>query len=63
MGRAPTTANVGTIKDVQLEKSGGYTALDLGAQRALAATRQLPALPALYPNPALTIHLTFQYTR
>jgi len=53
----------GTITRVELEKSSGYTALDLVAERALALTRQLPGLPAPYPNPTLTIHLTFQYTR
>jgi TonB family protein len=53
----------GTIKDVELEKGSGYTALDIAARRALSTTRQLPALPPAYPNAALTIHLTFQYTR
>ena len=31
--------------------------------RALLATRQLPPLPAAFPNPSLTVHLNFQYTQ
>jgi TonB family protein len=53
----------GRIDDITLEKSSGYTALDLTAQRALAVTRQLPPLPAAFPNPTLTVHLNFQYQR
>jgi protein TonB len=51
----------GTISDVQLEKSSGYAALDLNAQRAVVVTRQLPPLPADYPNSTLGVHLSFQY--
>jgi len=58
-----TIGRDGTLGNIQLEKSSGYTALDLGAERALVSTRQLPALPPAYPNPDLTIHLTFQYTK
>jgi protein TonB len=53
----------GTISDVILEKSSGYTALDLNARRALLMTKQLPALPAAFPNPTLPVHLNFQYIR
>ena len=53
----------GTIGDVALEKSSGYTALDLTAQRAVYMTRQLPALPAAFSNETLTVHLNFQYQR
>jgi protein TonB len=53
----------GTIKDVSVERSSGYSALDLGAQRAVVITRQLPPLPADFSNPTLTMHLTFQYQR
>jgi TonB family protein len=53
----------GTITDAQLEKSSGYTQLDLNAQRAVLLTRQLPPLPAAFPNPTLTVHQTFQYSR
>jgi hypothetical protein len=37
-------------------------ALDYAAQRALLLTR-LPELPPQYPNPNLTLHVTFQYQR
>ena len=53
----------GAIRDIALEQSSGYTALDIGAERALFTTRQLPPLPGAYPNPTLTINLTFQYRR
>ena len=53
----------GTITNAQLEKSSGYTQLDLNAQRAVLLTRQLPPLPAAFPNPTLTVHQTFQYSR
>jgi TonB family protein len=52
----------GTITDTLLEKPSGVSRLDIAAQRAMALTR-LPALPAEFPNPTLTVHLTFQYTR
>ncbi len=51
----------GRVTDVELERSSGYTALDLTAQRAVVVTRQLPPLPATYPNQTLGVHLTFQY--
>jgi TonB family protein len=53
----------GKLTDVALEQTSGYTSLDLNAQRAIQITRQLPPLPAEYPNPTLTIHLTFKYSR
>ena len=53
----------GTIVNVELEKSSGFTALDLSAQRAVLATRQLTPLPTGYPNPTLTMHLNFEYGR
>src|SRR5205823_5002466 len=58
-----TVQRDGRLIDVQVEKSSGFTLLDLSAQRALVSTRQLPPLPAAYPNPTLTVHVTFQYTR
>jgi TonB family protein len=53
----------GQIANVELERSSGYTALDLTAQRALLLTRQLPPLPAGFSEPSLTVHLNFQYQR
>src|SRR5262245_28443209 len=46
----------GTIVNAQLEKSSGYTALDLNAQRAVVLTRQMPPLPPAFPNATLTVH-------
>jgi TonB family protein len=53
----------GTLTAVKLEKSSGFSALDINAQRAVMGTRQLPPLPAPFSNPTLTVDLTFQYTR
>lgn len=53
----------GRITEPALEKSSGYTALDLTAQRAVTITRQLPPLPEAFSNPTLTVHLNFQYQR
>jgi TonB family protein len=53
----------GAITDVELERGSGYPGLDLTAQRALLNTRQLPELPAGYPNQTLTVHLNFEYQR
>ena len=51
----------GSIRDVILEKSSNYSALDFTAQRAVLMTRTLPPLPAAFTNPTLTVHLNFQY--
>lgn len=53
----------GTITAPEREKSSGYTALDINALRAVVGTQRLPPLPAAFPNPSLTVHLNFQYTR
>lgn len=53
----------GLITDVELERSSGLAVLDLESQRALLLTRQLPALPAQFPDSKLTVHLRFQYLR
>lgn len=53
----------GTIVDASVERSSGYVALDINALRAVVGTRQLPPLPAPFPNPTLTVHLNFQYRR
>jgi protein TonB len=52
----------GSLSDVTVARSSGYLALDLAAQRALMLTR-LPALPAAYTNPQLTVTLNFEYQR
>jgi TonB family protein len=56
-----TVQRDGRITAVQMERSSGYFALDQTAQRALLMTRQLPPLPAQFPDPTLTVHLNFQY--
>jgi len=53
----------GTLTNVALEQSSGSPILDLAAQRAIAVTRQLPALPGQFPDPTLGVHLTFIYQR
>jgi TonB family protein len=51
----------GTLTNIVLEQSSGSPILDIAAQRALAVTRQIPALPAQYPDSTLGVHLTFVY--
>ena len=53
----------GTMTNVEVERSSGNATLDLIATRAIRLARQLPPLPAEYPNPSLTIHMTFEYQR
>jgi TonB family protein len=53
----------GALTGIQIERSSGTAALDLLSQRALVLTKQLPPLPAPYPDPTLTVHLRFDYTR
>lgn len=53
----------GTIVDASVEKTTGYTALDINALRAVVQTQRLQPLPAAFPNPVLVVHLTFEYTR
>ncbi len=53
----------GTLGPATIEKSSGSAPLDIRAQRAILTTHQLPPLPAEFPNPTLTVHLTFQYIR
>lgn len=57
-----TITRAGAIERVQLERSSGFVALDLAAQRALLLTR-LPELPPQFPNPSLTVHMQFEYSR
>ena len=51
----------GRLTDAVVERESGYPALDLAALRAILVTKQLPPLPAAFPNPSLTVHLNFQY--
>lgn len=53
----------GSIAGAEVERSSGFTALDIAALRAVIGARQLPPLPAAYPNQSLGVHLNFQYTR
>jgi protein TonB len=53
----------GRIAGPEVERSSGYSTLDLNALRALVYTKQLPALPDAFPNSTLTVHLNFKYTR
>lgn len=53
----------GRLTDVILERSSGFAALDLSAQRTLLLTRQLPPLPSAFDQDHLTVHLNFQYQR
>jgi TonB family protein len=52
----------GRIADITVERSSGVQTLDLFARRALMLTK-LPPLPAAYTEPALAVHLMFEYQR
>ena len=53
----------GQLTNIEMEKSSGYPALDLMANRALVLTKQLPPLPGAFSEPSLTVHLVFEYQR
>lgn len=53
----------GTIVDASVERSSGFSALDINSLRAVVGTRQLPPLPAAFTNETLTVHFNFQYRR
>jgi TonB family protein len=53
----------GQITAIEVETSSGNPTLDLVSQRALVNTRTLAPLPAAFPEPQLTVHLEFGYTR
>jgi TonB family protein len=53
----------GRLTSVEVERSSGYAALDLMANRAVVLTRQLPPLPEAFTEPSLTVHLVFNYQR
>lgn len=58
-----TVQRNGRLVDILVERSSGYVALDLAAQRALALTAQLPPLPSAFTENILTVHVNFQYQR
>jgi protein TonB len=51
----------GRLTNYEVVKSSGSPVLDLAALRAVAQTRQLPPLPAQFPNPTLGVSLYFEY--
>ncbi len=53
----------GRLTDIELERSSGFPALDLTAQRALFLTQRVPPLPSAFPDDSLTVHLRFEYRR
>jgi len=53
----------GMLTNVELERSSGQALLDLEARRAVHKTMQLPPLPRAFTEPALTVHLTFDFQR
>ena len=56
-----TIQRSGQIGEPAVEKSSGSSLLDIAALRAVVGTKTLNPLPAAFPNPTLTVHLTFQY--
>ena len=52
----------GRIVDISVEKSSGVEALDSYARRALILAKT-PPLPSAFPDPALVVHLYFDYSR
>jgi outer membrane biosynthesis protein TonB len=52
----------GMIVVPMIERSSGFFALDNAAQRALLLAKLTP-LPAAFPNPTLTVHIQFKYSR
>ena len=52
----------GRIVDVSVEKSSGVQTMDFYAQRALLLSK-VPPLPAGFTDPALVVHLYFDYSR
>ena len=49
------------VDGVAVQRSSGFYALDNAALRAIARAQQLPALPAQFTNPSLTLRVTFEY--
>jgi TonB family protein len=63
VGVRVTIQRDGTLTDVVVEKPTADPTLNIAAQRAVYLTRKLAPLPDAFPNPTLTVHLTFQYQR
>jgi TonB family protein len=53
----------GTLVDVTVEKPSNISLLDVESQRAILKTARLPPLPREFTEPALTVHLIFEYHR
>jgi TonB family protein len=53
----------GMLTNVEVEKASNNPMLDLESRRAVLMTRQLPPLPREFGEPALTVHLVFDYKR
>jgi len=53
----------GMLTNVEVEQSSRNDVLDLESRRAVLMTQRLPALPAQFDQPTLTVHLRFDYTR
>lgn len=51
----------GSITGATIFKPSGTVTLDTAALRAVLATRTLPPLPDAFPNPTLTMRLSFEY--
>jgi TonB family protein len=51
----------GRLTNYEVVQSSGSSVLDLAALRAVAQTRQIPPLPAQFPNPTLGLRLYFEY--
>lgn len=58
-----TVQRDGTLTAVAVERSSGNQTLDFIATRALRLTQRIPPLPPEYPNPTLSVHMTFEYQR
>jgi TonB family protein len=51
----------GRLTESTVERPSGNGTLDLAALSAVVTTKQIPPLPAAFPNPTLTVHLNFEY--
>ena len=56
-----TITRDGSITNATIFQPSGTVTLDTAALRAVLATRTLPPLPDAFPNPTLTMRLSFEY--